>query len=49
MKYILTLVAAFYLGAFLLGCSMIQSRNSLNQEAKDILNTPDLSKYLPKK
>jgi hypothetical protein len=49
MKHILIIATAFYLGAFLLGCSMIHSRNSVKQAAKDILNTPDLSKHLPKK
>jgi hypothetical protein len=46
---IFIIITSFYLGAFLLGCSMIHSRNSVKQVAKDILNTPDLSKHLPKK
>jgi hypothetical protein len=46
---IFIIITSFYLGAFLLGCSMIHSKNSLKHQAREILNTPDLSKHLPKK
>lgn len=49
MKIILIPVTFFYVGAFFMGCSMIHSRNSLKQQAQDILNTPDLSKHILKK